>query len=111
MKHPMQPVEKDAHGVVRFRKNEIVRHLLDRGKIDLNQIAMLDVPQEDREQLAQLIGYSICGYHELSYVSDESAALASERAKEVMPDAGGCRDKGCFHGGPLFDADGKRITP
>jgi hypothetical protein len=110
MKQPMQPVKKDAHGTVRFHANAIVRHLLDRGKINLNQIAMLDVPQEDREQFAQLIGYSICGYHELSYVSDESAAQASERAKEVMPDAGGCRDKGCFHGGPLFNDDGKRIA-
>ena len=106
---PMQSVEKDAHGVVRFHANAIVRHLLDHGKIDLNQIALLDVSQEDHEQFAQLIGYSICGYHELSYVSDESAAQASERAKEIMPNAGGCRDKGCFHGGPLFDTTGKRI--
>lgn len=113
---PMQPVEKDAHGVVRFRANAIVRHLLDHGNIDLNQIARLDVPQEDREQFAQLIGYSIHGYHELSYVSDESAAQASELAHEILPDSwsansGGCRDAGCpIHGGPLFDADGKRIT-
>jgi hypothetical protein len=108
---PMQSVEKDHDGVTRFRGNAIVRHLLDHGKIDLNQIALLDVPQEDREQFAQLIGYSIRGYHELSYVSDESCAQASIRAELVQPDVnGGCRDAGCpIHGGPLFTEAGMRI--
>ena len=68
-------------------------------------------PQEDREQFAQLIGYSICGYHELSYVSDESAAQASDLAGRVVTGAGGCRDAGCsIHGGPLYDDDGRRIA-
>ncbi len=107
---PMQPVERDANGVLRFRGNAIVRYLLDHGGIDLNKLATIDFPQEDREQLAQLIGYSICGYHELSYVSDDSAAHASLLAKKVIPNAGGCRDAGCqVHGGPLFDDDGERI--
>jgi hypothetical protein len=107
---PMQPVEKDNQGVLRFRANAIVRHLLDHGGIDLNQIALLDFPQEDREQFTQLIGYSISGYHKLSYVSDESCAQASTRVGEIRPGAGGCRDAGCqIHGGPLFDDDGTRI--
>lgn len=108
---PMQPVAKDDHGVVRFRANAIVRHLLDHGGIDLNQIARLDFSQEDREQLAQLIGYSISGYHELSYVSDESCAEASVRSEQVVPGSGGCRDAGCaVHGGPLFDDEGSPLT-
>ena len=110
-RHPMQPVYQDDNDTLRFRENVIVRHLLDHGKIDLNQIAMRDFPQEDREQFAQLIGYSISGYHELSYVSDESAAQASALAGELVPGVGGCRDAGCsIHGGPLFDDDGKRIA-
>lgn len=115
---PMQPVAEDKHGVVRFRSNKIVRELLDRdtergrtypdypARTDggLNWIGEQDFPQADEEQFAQLIGYSICGYHELSYVSDESAARASALAREVMPEAGGCRDEGCpIHGGPLED--------
>jgi len=108
---PMQPVIQDARGDLRFRENTIVRHLLDHGSIGLNQLALLDFPQEDREQFAQLIGYSISGYHELSYVSDESAAQASALAGKIIPAAGGCRDTGCpIHGGPLFDDDGKRLT-
>lgn len=103
------------------RQNAIVRYVVDNpasvvathpmhaGRLDLNKIVTLPFPQEDREQFAQLMGYSICGYHELSYVSDESAADASLAAREVLPTAGGCRDQGCFHGGPLFDEDGDRI--
>lgn len=99
---PMQPVVRDKHGTIRFRENAIVRHLLDNGGIDLNKLARLNFTIEDREQFAQLIGYSVCGYHELSYVSDESAARASVAARQIDPEAGGCRDKGCaVHGGPL----------
>lgn len=103
-KHPMQPVALDAHGVIRFQRNHIVEYLLDKGGIDLNHLAARGnaFTQEDWEQFYQLIGYSIGGYHELSRVSDESCARASAAARELMPDAGGCRDGGCpFHGGPL----------
>lgn len=100
-KHPMQPVEM-VDKVLRFKENAIVRHLLDNGGIDLNKIARLNFTDEDREQFAQLIGYSVSGYHELSYVSDESAAKASALANEILPGSGGCRDDGCpIHGGGL----------
>jgi hypothetical protein len=112
---PMQPVVKDKGGVLRFRENAIVRYLLDLARqhkiADLNSLAELPFSQEDREQFTQLIGYAITGYHELSYVSDESCAEASVRAKQVLPGAGGCRDAGCpVHGGPLFDDEGRRLT-
>ncbi len=77
MKHPMQPIEKDENGVIRFKENKIVRYLLDAGPFDMNQLAMLPFSQEDREQFAQLIGYSVGGFGELSYVSQESVATAS----------------------------------
>jgi hypothetical protein len=114
--HPMQPIVQDDHGTIRFRANAVVRSLLDRdtersrrfpkfpARSDggLNWIATQEFLPEDEEQLAQLIGYSISGYHELSYVSDESAAQASAIAREILPEAGGCRDAGCpYHGGPL----------
>ena len=73
MHHPIQPLENDSHGRPRFKPNKIVQHLLDHGGIDLNQIACLpDIPQEDHEQFAQLIGYSLNGFGELSYVRDET---------------------------------------
>ena len=70
--HPIQPLEKDKEGVLRFKKNRIVTFLLDAGPFDLNKIAMKGFPDEDHEQLAQLIGYSLGGFSELSYVSDET---------------------------------------
>ena len=72
MKHPMQPLAKDKHGTVRFKPNAIVEYLMDNGNIDLNDLAVVDFPQEDQEQFAQLIGYSQCGFGDLSYVSDET---------------------------------------
>lgn len=64
--HPIQPLEKDEHGVLRFKRNKIVEHLA-QGK--LNELTTMDFPAEDWEQLAQLIGYSHSGSP--SYVRDE----------------------------------------
>lgn len=71
-KHPVQSLEKDKHGTTRFKANAIVRLLLDDGKYDMNRLALLPFSDEDREQFAQLIGYSLCGFSDLSYVSDET---------------------------------------
>jgi len=71
--HPMQPVYLDDLGTARFKQNAIVRFLLDEGPFDMNKIAVLPgISQEDREQFAQLIGYSVSGFGELGYVSQET---------------------------------------
>ena len=54
MRQPIQPLEKDEHGVVRFRANKVVQYLLDNGGIDMNDLAVVDFPREDREQFAQI---------------------------------------------------------
>lgn len=57
--HPIQPLRKDASGVLRFQQNKIVSDLLDHASkhgMDLNDIARRDYSNEDRQQLAQLIG-------------------------------------------------------
>lgn len=82
VKHPMQPLIRDR-GVVRFKENAIVRHLLDHGGIDLNRLALLHFDDAEREHFAQLIGYSVQGFGELSYVSDE-AFEAAQSAANVM---------------------------
>ncbi len=98
-RQPMQPFIQDDCGVVRFQQNAIVRLLLDwatpRG-LSLNELATMVFSQEDRCQFAQLIGYSLCGYHELNYVSDEHAHEATTAAQRLFPNAAGCRDKGCL---------------
>lgn len=71
-RHPIQPLVTDPHGILRFRANGIVRFLLDNGGHDMNDLACRNFSDEDREQFAQLIGYSLSGFGELGYVSDET---------------------------------------
>lgn len=84
MTHPIQPLEKDERGTLRFKENKIVRYLLDNGGLDLNHLARIQFPKEDREQFAQLIGYSLSGYGELSYVGDDTYGAAERMAQEGL---------------------------
>lgn len=73
MKHPIQPVVENKHGTWRFKENAIVSHLLEHGQktgCGLNEIACMKFDQDDRSQFAQLIGYSLSGYGDLSYHDD-----------------------------------------
>ncbi len=85
MSYPMQPVQFGRDGVVRFKKNKIVVLLLDKGPFDMNRLAMLSFSNEDREQFAQLIGYSVSGFGDLSYVSADAINEADEKAEELFP--------------------------
>jgi len=86
-RHPIQPLEKDKHGTLRFKENAIVNHLIDDGPFDMNSIACKKFSKEDREQFAQLIGYSLSGFGELSYVSDKTYAMAEASAEKKETDA------------------------
>jgi hypothetical protein len=77
-KHPIQPLELDAHGVIRFKANAIVRYLLDNGGIDMNRLATVSFPDEDREQFMQLIGYSHSGVYGVSEEVWQSAQTMYE---------------------------------
>jgi hypothetical protein len=78
MKNPIQPLAPDAKGTIRFKDNRIVQHLLHtHPTCDLNRLAAMDFSDDDRQQFAQLIGYSLNGYAELSYVSDDAFAAAA----------------------------------
>jgi hypothetical protein len=78
-RHPNQPLALDGQGVVRFKQNAMVRYLLDNGGVDLNQLALVSFSDEDRAQFAQLIGYSLCGFGDLSYVSNRAYAAAARQ--------------------------------
>lgn len=87
--HPIQPLEMQD-GVLRFKSNAIVKHLLDAGAIDMNTIAMLNFAREDREQFAQLIGYSHGGAGDLSYMSDtvlQTAIIQYESGESKQQEA------------------------
>ncbi|UTD55908.1 hypothetical protein [Halomonas sp. MS1] len=87
--YPMQPVSIDSRGSIRFEENPIISHLA-REVSNLNDIAIWcavnEVDAKYQEQLAQLIGYSVSGYGELSYVSDESFERAARLAEVTNAD-------------------------
>jgi hypothetical protein len=81
--HPTQPLESDSNGVLRFKKNAIVNFLLDSSPYDMNQLAAMHFSDEDREQFAQLIGYSLCGFADLNYTSDATYDEALDTYNEI----------------------------
>jgi hypothetical protein len=74
--HPVQPIVNVA-GIARFKVNGIVRFLLENGPFDMNYLARQSFSREDHEQFAQLIGYSVGGFSDLSYASAEVIDAAS----------------------------------
>lgn len=82
-KHPMQPMEFDRDGVLRFKKNAIIDWLFNTGRLDLNLIAATEFSDEDQRQLAQLLGYSVSGYGDLSYVSRKHISDVDALAAEI----------------------------
>ena len=79
---PMQKLVWDGN-VIRFRRNAIVRMLLDEGPFDLNDIAIRNFSQEDEEQFMQLIGYSVSAGGGLTYVSPATANRADIEAEKL----------------------------
>jgi len=84
----MQPIQPIKDG--RFQKNAIVEYLLDwateRG-MGMNEIAVMDFSKEDRQQFAQLIGYSLSGYSSLTnYVDDDAYNAAAKMAEGKTED-------------------------
>jgi hypothetical protein len=85
--HPRQPVVVDARGVHRFKKNALVRYLLDtHPTVGLSELAYLgsQFSQDDWMQFAQLLGYSVSGACDLSYLSDEVREAALEESAQLL---------------------------
>jgi len=82
-KHPVQPVIQDDYGIHRFKKNGIVAFLLGNSGYDMNNLAEMRFSEEDQEQFIQLIGYSVSGACDLSYVSDRVANKGIRRSAKL----------------------------
>jgi hypothetical protein len=68
-----QPI-RNKKGILEFLENRIIRDLVDKGIINLNEVAKTyheEKYNQDHQQLAQLIGYSLGGYLDLSYVGED----------------------------------------
>ncbi len=89
MNHPIQPLEEDEHGTLRFKKNAIVcdmsKFLIDNGFgfKEISSGKCRNYQNEDLQQFAQITGYSLYGYGELSYVDEEAYRTAEKMAKAV----------------------------
>lgn len=87
MKHPMQPIARDAKdGVVRFQANKIIEHLFYSGALDLNKLAVMPFDDDDRMQIAQLLGYSVSGFGDLSYADPAVVEEADRIAESLHPE-------------------------
>lgn len=83
--NPMQDIVFDEHDTARFKRNKIVEYLLDKGGIDLNHLAALDLfDTDDWNQFAQLIGYSVSGFGTLSYADPNIVAEADAQVEEMI---------------------------
>lgn len=81
VKNPDQPIILDAVGTIRFKSN--VRIVLVNGPYDLNRLAEMEFSDDDRNQFAQLIGYSVCGFGELPYADCERVERADRIAEKL----------------------------
>lgn len=68
---PRQSIILDEYGIMRFQENSIIAWLWKSGKLNMNEIASKDFSDADRRQLAQLLGYSVGGYQDLSYAEND----------------------------------------
>jgi hypothetical protein len=81
MQHPMQPIVIDEEGTPRFLPNAIVHFLLYAGPFDLNQLALMPWADDDRAQLAMLLGYDVDGFGTLSYADEAFVNEADAKAE------------------------------
>ena len=86
---PTQPIFEDELGTLRFQENKIVSALLEFSQekgMDMNKLSCMDFSREDWVQFAQLIGYSIGGWEDLSYVSNEDRRVVERIIKKRESD-------------------------
>jgi len=85
---PMQPVVvavQNGRPVVRFKANALVRRMTDETRDLLDRVAGWDdISIEDHEQFHQLLGYSVSGYGDLSFVRPETIEKADAMAEAAL---------------------------
>lgn len=90
MKHPRQPIgfTDEDPPVVRFKGNAIIRWMLKQGEagrqFDLNSIDTYAFPADDLVQFWQLLGYSVSGYGDLSFIPDNEKDACDAIAEELV---------------------------
>lgn len=84
----MREIALDDKGTPRFKKNAVVRYLVNTEIISLNEVLAFSLanglPIEDVEEFWQMLGYSTAGYGDLSFVRDETKNAADEAANRLL---------------------------
>ena len=84
MRHPVQPLIIDKHGVVRFKENRIVTHMwssmMSVGGVDFHDHFL----KTDNEQLSQLTGITFNMFKDLPFASPETIAIADTMYREKI---------------------------
>lgn len=94
MRQPRQPIGFGEDGVVRFKENQLVQLLLEESRrrgFGLNEIAKAVLTEKvsigDAIQFWQLLGYSVSGYGDLSFIPraeiDQCDAIADAVFEEA----------------------------
>ncbi len=78
-KHPVQPLVLGDDGRTMFKKNRIIRYLLDAGSIKLDDLTKLDFDDEDWTQLRQLLGCSLDAFQYFNHVDDDTYERAAKQ--------------------------------
>lgn len=87
--HPMQPLEVEPNGLVRFKQNAIVVYLMNNLPWTMDNLAECSFSDEDKAQFAQLLGCRVDGFGLLPYVSEAAAQVADAKAAELLAQRGG----------------------
>ena len=74
----------DVNGVIRFKQNAVIGWLFKQGHLNLNRIPVDELPLEDVEEFWQMLGYSVSGYSELSFIRPETVAEVDEAAEVIL---------------------------
>ncbi len=84
-KHPMQPLEFDKEGIIRFKQNAIVKFLIDQYSTQvLNYIYVSgDFPWEDYKQFVQLSGHRVSSCKDMKYATDEEIKRLDQMVNEM----------------------------
>lgn len=89
--HPVQPVVMTDTGTVRFQRNPMVRKLLDESTsrgYGMNELVAhshdIENGRDHMQHFAQLIGYSVSGYGELSYHNRGICSRADRKAEKLI---------------------------
>lgn len=88
-RHPLQPIVWDGEGTVRFQENPIIRFLQEFAAskgMGLNELHMLrnsNWSKRDWSQFMQLLGYSVSGFGDLSFIPETDVHKADIRAENL----------------------------